>query len=148
MVILIVVGVIVALNTPHIAATPGSSIQSVQGSAAYAAAFWLWARGGENGVNVIVTNLGSQSVTICLNEWSSNGTELIKASCSRNPASSGAQVWWRLSFENVGYSGTVMVYSRDTVTPIAPFGQVTIDQNGSKVVDAAVGLQWVSVNPP
>jgi hypothetical protein len=52
------------------------------------------------------------------------------------------------AFKNLGYSGTLVVYSKDSSTPIVPYGQVTIDQNGNKVVDAAVGLQWVATSPP
>ena len=149
-VVITVVGVtvIAAFANPHLTAVTFPTSQSGQGSAAYAAAFWLWARGGENGVNVIVTNLGNHPVTLCLSDWSANGTELIHASCSKNPAGSGGQVWWRLSFQNVGYTGTIVVYSQDSATPIAPFGQVTIDQSSNKVVDTAVGLQWVPVSPP
>lgn len=142
---LVIVSVVVSLPGSVLASS--SPVQNTQGSAAWAAAFWFWGAGGYNQLNVIVTNVGTQSVSLCVKDWASNGTEIV-STCSKDAIAPLAQWRFRLFASSIGYSGTVVVYSQDSATPIAPYGQVTIDQNSNKVVDAAVGLQWVATSPP
>ena len=142
---LVVVAVVVSL--PGSTAASSTPAQNNQGSAAWAAAFWFWGAGGYNQLNVIVTNVGTQPVALCVKDWASNGTEIV-STCSKDAVTPLAQWRFRLFASSIGYSGTVIVYSQDSATPIAPYGQVTIDQNSNKVVDAAVGLQWVPTSIP
>jgi len=145
-IILVVVTVASFSRVNEVTASSGP-LQTSQGSPAYAAAFWLWGGGGYNEVDVMTTNVGAQSATLCFKDWASNGTEIV-STCSKEAIAPFAQWRFRLFAPYIGYSGTIIVYSQDSVTPIAPYGQVTIDQNGNKIVDAAVGLQWVPISPP
>lgn len=126
---------------------PAVLAQNSPGSAAYVASFWFAGSGGLNYVAFLATNVGAQPVTICYTIRSYNAT-VVASGCSDNDVPSYQNVGWVHYQKNIGFSGSITVYSKNSTTPIAPFGDLIIDQQGNGTTNAAVSLQWFPIPPP
>lgn len=148
--ILLVVTIIVAFTSAYPISTYA---QANQGSVAWAASIAFVASGGVNVAQYGAANIGSQSVAICQKAYAYNGTA-IWSGCTEGPipvrgTSTGkSTAWFSVDQNFLGWSGSVVVYSKDGATPITPFGWVQIDQQGNKVINGAYSLTWTSTSPP
>jgi len=126
-----------------------TSAQVVQGSPAWKTGYWFIYSGGMNRIYFGMINMGTKPVTVCYNVIYGGNSSVVNHGCSTPPISPGQSAGFYVSQGVAGSYGTVIVYSQDSSTPLAPaFGYMTIDQQGNNVINAVSQLDWSTTSPP